>query len=187
MLHRLSASVLALCLLSATAANAASSCFTPTEAKAAKFRAMQQEFNVAALNCQSVDPNDPTPSIRDRYNSFVSSNGSLMQDNARSLKAHFSRVGGNFDRWMTQIANDAGQRVMTDTEFCQRASDNLDKVMALPSTEQETFADGVTPASFVPACAEKATPTATKKAKEHKAKAKPHKNKAAEKKEASAQ
>ena len=165
-------------MLSATA-YAGPSCFTPDEAKAAKFRAMQQDFNVAALNCQSVDPNDPTPSIRDRYNNFVGLFGGTLQDNARTLKAHFSRSGGNFDRWMTQVANDAGQRVMSDTEFCQRAADNLDKALALPSHELENFADGVTPASYVPSCADKTVPTTGKAKKAKPSHKHPHKEAAA--------
>ena len=163
LLKRLSASVVALCLTSFGAAQAATTaCFTPDEAKAAHFRILQQELNVAALNCQTLDPNDPT--FSGRYNDFVGKFGGKLQDNAVALRKHFSRAGANFDMWMTKVANDAGQRVFTDTNFCQQAWENLDKSLALEVEQIEGFAAaaGLSNA-FVPDC-EKAQPK-TKKAK----------------------
>ncbi|MDY0240901.1 MAG: hypothetical protein RBR34_01855 [Rhodospirillaceae bacterium] len=108
-------------------AQAGPSCFTESEARAAHFRILQQEFNVAALNCRSIDPKDS--SIASRYNVLVSRIDAPLRANAQTLKGHFSRAGLNFDRWMTQVANDAGQRVMNDPSYCQRASDILDQAL----------------------------------------------------------
>lgn len=146
---------------------ATTACFTPDEAKAAHLRILQQEFNVAALNCQTLDPNDPT--FSGRYNDFVGKFGGKLQENAVSLRRHFSRAGANFDVWMTRIANDAGQRVVTDVSYCQQAWENLDKALAVEPQEVENFAATAgTPVSYVPSC-EQAKPKA-QKAKAPKAK-----------------
>jgi hypothetical protein len=163
---RLSVSVLVLSLASSASAWAAkTACFTPDEAKAAQLRVLQQEFNVAALNCQTVDPNDPK--FSDRYNAFVGKFGDRLQENATALHRHFSRAGGNFDLWMTRVANDAGQRVFADANFCQQAWENLDKALAVEPKDIETFASTAgTPSAQVQTCAEtKAKPAAKKPAK----------------------
>lgn len=132
---------------------------------------MQQEFNVAALNCRTVDPTDPT--FSGRYNDFVGKFGGKLQENAVALRQHFSRAGGNFDVWMTMVANDAGQRVITDASYCQQAWDNLDKVLAMETQDVEGFAvtAGVSHAN-VPACAQASPKVQKAKAPKSKAKAK---------------
>jgi hypothetical protein len=169
LLKRLSVSVLALCLTSFGVRAATTSCFTADEAKAAHFRILQQEFNVAALNCRTLDPNDP--SFSGRYNDFVGKFGGKLQENAAALRKHFSRAGGNFDAWMTRVANDAGQRVVTDVTYCQLAWENLDKALVLEPQDIEGFAmTAGTPQVNVPAC-EQAAPKA-QKAKTQKSSAK---------------
>lgn len=153
----------------------AASCFTPDEAKAAQFRTLQQELNVAALNCRTIDPSDP--GFTARYNDFVGKFGGKLQENAEALRGHFARAGGSFDVWMTKVANDAGQRVFTDPEYCQRAWENLDKTIALEPAEVEGFASSAVPSrSYVPVCGEEKGKT--------KGKAKATKVKAAKKKPA---
>lgn len=139
-------------MTTAVAAQAApTACFTADEAHAAHFRVLQQELNVAALNCRTLDPNDPSFSAR--YNDFVGKFGGKLQDNATALRHHFSRAGGSFDVWMTKVANDAGQRVFTDAGYCQHAWENLDKVLGLDVQQAEAFADTAgTSQAFVPAC-----------------------------------
>jgi hypothetical protein len=168
LIKRLSASVLVLCLTSFGAAQAATTaCFTPDEAKAAHFRILQQELNVAALNCRTLDPNDP--SFSGRYNEFVGKFDHKLQENAVLLRRHFSRAGGNFDVWMTKVANDAGQRVFTEETYCQQAWENLEKTLALEVQEVEGFAaaEGMHP-SLVSVC--EPPKAAVKKAKAPKAK-----------------
>lgn len=142
--------------------------------KPAQLRVLQQEFNVAALNCQTSDPNDPT--FSSRYNDFVGKFGSKLQENATTLRQHFSRAGGgNFDIWMTRVANDAGQRVTTDPGFCQQAWDNLDKALTVEPHDIEGFAATAgTPHSYLVAC-DQAKP----KVQKAKAKKKPAKEKTA--------
>lgn len=178
MVKRLSVSIVALAVLAAIPAHANTACFTPDEAKAAHFRTMLQEFNVAALNCQSTDPNDPNPSIRDRYNSFVAKHSAKLSQNAVAVRGHFSRSGGNLDRWMTQVANADGQMVMTDPNYCQNASDKLDKALALEGHDLDNYASTAqTYDPYVDECPTKATPVVAKKS----GKAPHHKKKPANK------
>lgn len=158
-------------ILVSAPALANSACFTADEAKAAHFRTMLQEFNVAALNCQSTDPNDPNPSIRDRYNTFVAKHGSKLSQNAQAVRSHFSRAGGSLDIWMTKVANADGQAVMTDPNYCQQASDKLDKALDLPGEQLETYAASAqTFDPYVDECPSKAVaPTHTAKKKAGKA------------------
>lgn len=138
---------------------ASAACFENSAARAAHFRTLQQEFNVAALNCRSINPNDP--SIAQRYNIFVRKYDSSLQGNAQILKAHFRSTGENLDRWMTRVANSAGQRVVTDPAYCQRASDILDQVLAMETNKIEDVA--VETAAYrmdVPTCSGRA-PTVT--------------------------
>ena len=116
----------------------AANCFTPEEASAAHFRTLQQDFIVAALNCRTIDPS--TPTFSSRYNDFVGRFALKLQENATALRRHFQRAGDNVDTWMTRVANHAGQRVITDPQYCQQAWDNLDKALALSVTEVQGFA-----------------------------------------------
>ncbi len=130
---------------------ATTACFTPDEAKAAHFRILQQEFNVAALNCRTVDPNDP--SFSGRYNEFIGKFGGKLQENAVALRQHFHRAGANFDAWMTRVANDASQRVFIEATYCQQAWENLDKAMTLEPQDVEGFAvTAETAHSYLPSC-----------------------------------
>lgn len=138
-------------LLAAGSANAAS-CFTVDEAKDARFRAFQQGLNVAALNCRTLDPT--ALSFQDRYNRFVNLFDRVLKDNALSLRGHFARAGGSLDLWMTKVANEAGQRVFSDPDYCQTALDNLDQVVTLGPAEVREFASTAIPAhAFISICA----------------------------------
>jgi hypothetical protein len=143
------------CLAAAPAG--AAGCFTAAEAPAASFRALQQELNVAALNCRTLDPAVPTFSAR--YNDFVGKFGNKLKENAQALRAHFTRSGENFDKWMTIVANDAGRRVYAEPDYCQRAWENLDKVLTLEPAQLDGFATELQPAKTqVQVCSE-AKPT----------------------------
>ncbi|WP_309348100.1 hypothetical protein [Telmatospirillum sp.] len=122
---------------------------------------MQQEFNVAALNCRTVDQTDPN--FSSRYNDFVGKFGGKLQENAAALRQHFARAGGgNFDVWMTRVANDAGQRVMADPNFCQQAWDNLDKALTTEPQDIEALAVSAGTSHPYLATCEQAKPKATK-------------------------
>ena len=168
-------SAVVLSILSASPVLANSACFTPDEAKAAHFRTMVQEFNIAALNCQSTDPQDTSPSIRDRYNTFVTKHGPKLSQNAQAVRSHFSRAGGNLDVWMTKVANADGQAVMMDADYCEHASQKLDKALELQSHELDGYASTTqTNDIYVDECPSKPAPAEKKSGKtQHHKKPKP--------------
>jgi hypothetical protein len=125
-------------LLAAGAAQAASSCFTQAEIEAADLRVLQQQFNVAALNCRTADPADPT--FAERYNRFIKLFSPQLQDNSEILYHHFGRDGRTLDRWMTRVANEAGQGVYKKSDFCQVAWDRLDHMITLNGEQMQAFA-----------------------------------------------
>ncbi len=145
------AAVLALAGLSAPAPAAIPACFTPAEAEAAHLRVLQQQFTVAALNCQTSDPNDPT--FAARYNQFIRQFSVQLQNNSETLYHHFGRGSRELDRWITRIANDAGQKVITAPEFCQQAWDRLELMDGMTPAEMERYAVRTEAAGdFAPVC-----------------------------------
>ncbi len=112
------------CLCWSGPAAAGSACFAPDEASAAYLRALQQDFNVAALSCATATPGELVAD----YNRFVDRFGDLLRDNARALREHFARAGGEvrLDSWMTQVANASAIRLASDADFCPRTARNLE-------------------------------------------------------------
>jgi hypothetical protein len=136
-MYRTLLSVAALSVITAIGAQAASSCFTAEEVRAANLRVLQQQFNVAALNCQT---NDPANSFAIRYNRFVERFGPQMQRNSAILNNHFGKNTRDLDHWITHIANDAGQLVITKADFCQVNWDRLGDTAQLPVEQIEAYA-----------------------------------------------
>jgi hypothetical protein len=144
---------------------AAPACFSPKDLEAAHLRALYQQFQVATLNCQT-DISDPSaPTFRDRYTQFVDRFNAQMVNNSTVLKAHFGRAA-DLDKWITQIANDAGQAVISKPDFCQVNWDRLDAVVWLPKEEIGTYAVQQDAASDrAKPCPEKKAPAAKPKKK----------------------
>ena len=141
------------CAAIGSAAQAGPACFTKNEVEAAHLRVLLQQFNVAALNCQTNDPNDPT--FASHYNKFVLRFGPQLSKNSEMLKHHFAADHGGLDRWITAIANDAGSQVINVPNFCQLAWDRLADMIVLEPTEMEGYANRTEVAgSFAPACRE---------------------------------
>ena len=148
---RSGAVALALALLAGQAK--AETCFTQDEAKAANFRALQQQFTVAALSCRMVNAQPGDPDFVQRYNLFVERYGAQLRQNALVLKAHFQRSGGSIDDWVTKIANIASRSAGMDAAFCQSAWQNLEAAVYLPSQDIEAWSEAVGAAgTFAPAC-----------------------------------
>ena len=144
--------VLAAAILSG-AVRAAPRCFTPAEAEAAHLRALQQQFTVAALNCRTSDPSDPT--FAAQYNKFIERFAAQMRSNGEILFRHFGKGGRELDRWITRIANDAGHRVISQPDFCQQAWDRLDTMITLSVPEMQAYAVKTEAAGdFAPLCAD---------------------------------
>ncbi|HMA48671.1 MAG TPA: hypothetical protein VKP60_02895 [Magnetospirillaceae bacterium] len=118
---------------------AAPACFTQNELEAAHLRVLLQQFNVAALNCQTLDPNDPT--FAQHYNKFILRFGPQLSKNGEVLKHHFAAQRGGLDHWITEIANDAGSQVINMPNFCQVAWDRLADMIVLEPADMENYAD----------------------------------------------
>ena len=107
--------------------------------KAMQVRLLQTELMVAALQCRMVPNHDFTH----KYNAFVRQFGSPLLQNGNVLKEHFRRSFGSghvthLDRYMTRIANDAGQRGMVPG-FCQNMAPLFDKVLEVKSADLTEF------------------------------------------------
>lgn len=136
-----------------TTAQAGPACFTKPELEAAHLRALLQQFNVAALNCQTLDPNDPT--FAQHYNKFVLRFSTQLSQNSEVLKHHFASDRGGLDHWITRIANDAGSQVINKPDFCQVAWDRLGDMVVLEPADMLLYANRTAAATaFAPACAE---------------------------------
>lgn len=137
-----------------TSVQAGPACFTKSELEAAHLRVLMQQFNVAALNCQTLDPNDPT--FAQHYNKFILRFEKQLSKNGEVLKHHFASQRGGLDSWITQIANDAGSQVINKPDFCQVAWDRLADMIVLEPADMELYADktGVGEA-FATECREK--------------------------------
>jgi hypothetical protein len=149
-----SRSFISAALLYSSVAVAAPSCFTASEVEAAHLRVLQQQFNVAALNCETADPSDPT--FSERYNQFIQRFSNELQNNSEILYHHFGKDRTSLDRWMTRVANDAGQKVITNPTFCQQAWDRLDQMIPLAPAAMETYAvTSAVAGDLAPLCPEK--------------------------------
>ena len=145
-----------------TTAQAGPACFTKAELEAAHLRALLQQFNVAALNCQTLDPNDPT--FASHYNKFVLRFGTQLSKNSEVLKHHFATDRGGLDHWITLLANDAGSQVINKPDFCQVAWDRLGDMVTLEPADMQIYANRTeAAASFAPACRETITASGQKK------------------------
>ena len=134
-----------------TSVQAGPACFTKNELEAAHLRVLLQQFNVAALSCQTLDPNDPT--FAQHYNKFILRFGGQLTRNGEVLKHHFASERGGLDRWITQIANDAGSQVINQPNFCQQAWDRLADMIVLEPADMELYANNTGVAtSFASEC-----------------------------------
>jgi hypothetical protein len=105
-LNRISCAAIAAILTASAAFPAlASSCVSPAEARAMQVRQLHVQLQVASLNCRGDDPSLPS-----KYALYISRFGTPLADNAKVLRGHFAKNGGNIDRYMTVLANDESQR-----------------------------------------------------------------------------
>lgn len=116
---------------------ASSNCPSPV-VEAMHVRLLQTELMVAALQCR----NNPAFDFSSKYNNFVMQFSSPLSQNANVLKDHFRKnFGANhmtqLDRYMTRIANDAGQRGM-HAGYCQNMAPMFDQVLALKGNAELT-------------------------------------------------
>ncbi len=116
---------------------ATSNCPSPV-VEAMHVRLLQTELMVAALQCRAA----PGYDFSSKYNAFVMQFNSPLTQNANTLKDHFRKSFGanhmtQLDRYMTRIANDAGQRGM-GAGYCQNMAPIFENVLQLKGNSELT-------------------------------------------------
>jgi hypothetical protein len=135
-LNRIScAAIVALLTASAALPAFASGCVSPAEARAMQVRQLHIQLQVASLNCRADDP-----SLPGKYASYIQRFGGALNDNAKLLRGHFARSGGNLDRYMTTLANDESQRAHQVDGYCESHAPLFDKLSSLKPHDLEHFA-----------------------------------------------
>jgi len=135
-LNRLSCAIAALVLTATSSLPAvAASCVRPAEARAMQVRQLHIQLQVASLNCRIDDP-----SLPGKYAAYVNRFGGALSDNARVLKSHFAKNGGNMDRYMTVLANDESQRAHLVEGYCQSHTPLFEKLAGAKPHELEHLA-----------------------------------------------
>ncbi|TAN44968.1 MAG: hypothetical protein EPN26_16460 [Rhodospirillales bacterium] len=114
-------------------------CYTPEEVKATQVRQLQTQLMVAALKCSHM------PEHAASYNSFVRAFGPQISDSAKVLMGHFKRTSGkdsqrSFDRFITQIANDASSLSINTPDYCETVSQTFQAVQGLRGPELASYA-----------------------------------------------
>ncbi len=125
----------ALFSLSAALPAVAAGCVSPAEARAMQVRQLHVQLQVASLNCRVDDP-----SLPGKYASYINRFGGQLSDNAKVLRGHFARNGGNIDRYMTVLANDESQRAHLVDGYCESHVPLFEKLSSLKPAELEHFA-----------------------------------------------
>lgn len=148
MSRRLTSTALALAALSIAApAMAGAACVSPAEARAMQVRQLHIQLQVASLNCRGDDP-----SLPGKYASYIHRFGNALSDNAKVLRGHFARSGGNLDRYMTVLANDESQRAHLVENYCESHTPLFDKLGTVKPAELEHFAAATVDKPDNPVC-----------------------------------
>ncbi len=138
---RLKGRVLMAALLAALTGGSAlaATCTSSEEEKAAHVRQLQTELMVAALKCSHK------PELSAQYNSFVRAFGKQLGENARVLQAQFKRNypkdhQTRFDRFITQLANNASVKSLNAPDFCEEVPSLFEAVLKLEGNQLVAFA-----------------------------------------------
>lgn len=112
-----------------------------------QLRQLHIQLQVASLNCRGDDP-----SLPGKYASYVKRFGGALSDNAKVLRGHFSKTGGNMDRYMTVLANDESQRAHQVEDYCGSHTPLFERLSAVKPTELEHFASATIDGPDVAVC-----------------------------------
>jgi hypothetical protein len=149
-------------LLPYPSAQAKPSCNNPAEISAVQVRQLQIEMMVSTLRCDSTDYD-----FRHHYGEFVTKINPLLPDNLKRLKTMLGRQHkGDFDRYMTSMSNDAQNISQQDPQYCPKAVQILDYVVASDLKDFPSYAATAIPSPYqVTPCPDKPAPKAAKKHK----------------------
>lgn len=153
---------------------AKSLCYSAQEIRAMQLRQAQIELMVGALQCQ-----DPELGFRSKYSAFVSRFDSTIKGNAQELRAMFNRLGKGergMDRYITDLSNDASNRVHHVEDYCGDIDAMYQKVLTLKPAELSAWAaETIAKPTAAVSCS---SPERTKPVQQAKAAAEPQKAKA---------
>lgn len=145
---RISCAVAAALITVSTALPAfAGGCVNAAEARALQVRQLHVQLQVASLNCRDDDP-----SLPGKYASYIHRFGAPLSDNAKVLRGHFARNGGNIDRYMTVLANDESQRAHLVDGYCEGHAPLFEKLSSMKPSELEHFAAATMDKPDTPVC-----------------------------------
>lgn len=141
-------------LTAAQAGAATSQCASAETERALKVRQLQTELMVAALTCAR----HPTLDIPGYYNRFVRRFGDDLLRNAKVLKGHFRRTHGAghgkaFDSFVTELANDASMRSLSENNYCAGTVPRFQEVLAVAPGALEDYAQQSVTTGGVDLCA----------------------------------
>lgn len=102
-------------------------------------RRLQTQLMVGALSCGQ-------PRMQADYNNFVTKFDRALKTNGQMLKTYFTRLFGTrgiseMDSFLTKLSNELSLVSMRHSDFCPRTDGLFEKVLALGSSDIETFAD----------------------------------------------
>ena len=132
---RTAVTAIAMCSVTANAWAQSAGCAAPQELAAIKTAAIQQELMVAALSCNATT----------RYNQFVTTFQSALQDSDRNLRRYFQRTEGRgamaaYHAFKTRMANAASRRSIAHiTNFCNAAETNFQTALDTGSHTLASF------------------------------------------------
>ncbi len=135
-MKRLSYALLAAIVASSFALPAlAASCVTPAAANAMQVRQLHIKLQVSSLNCRGDDT-----SLPEKYKAYVNKFSGALSNNAKTLKTHFGKSGGNMDNYVTTLANEESQYAHTAEDYCASSLPLFEELAKLKPVELEKFA-----------------------------------------------
>jgi len=154
----------ALVAWSATGAAWAAPCLRPAEVESKQVRLLQTELMVAALTCR----HHVGLGFDDKYNAFVRKFDKRLGHHITVLRAHFKREYGagferQYDRFSTELANQASQRAHGGGPYCTSSVPLFDQALVIQVKDLEGFAASTHLASLAQAGACDAKPQAATK------------------------
>lgn len=129
----------------ATAGSALSApCYRPPEVNAKHVRLLQTELMVATLTCR----HHTALNFEQKYNSFVHKFNGRIGHHIGVIRAHFKREYGagferQYDRFSTDLANQASQRAQGGGAYCANTAWLFDEILSMPVSELESFAASI--------------------------------------------
>ena len=132
-----------------TPAQAKHACQSPDVIEAVQVRQLQIEMMVSTMRCDSSEYN-----FRQRYAAFMEAINPLLTDNAALLQSKLKLHSNSaFDRYITNLANEAQNISQTDPNFCTQAVQIIEHVATLSTPEIPAVAVQAVPHPFgVTAC-----------------------------------